>query len=183
MNIFFASDLHFAHKNIVKMGKGFRPGKDSEEHDEILIENWNKKIAPKRTRTYVLGDISMSAEGIKKIERLNGEIRIILGNHDIEWSRDDLPANVTVMNTSLFRYKKMWLSHCPIHPMEMRKCLANVHGHIHLFDVDDPRYMNVCIERLPGFAPISLEELWTEFDNRGITELRRNKKPNRKENE
>jgi hypothetical protein len=48
------------------------------------------------------------------------------------------------------------LTHCPIHPAEMRKCIANVHGHVHqnsittkkLFcdPIEDPRYINACID-------------------------------------
>ena len=176
MTMFFASDTHFGHKNIVELGEGKRPGICSEEHDEILVDNWNRQVPKKRSVTYLLGDVSMSAEGWHHLTRLNGDIRIILGNHDDRWLDHQgirdldkwLPANIQLEPVSLLRYKRMWLSHCPIHPDEMRKCLCNTHGHIHNHVIDDPRYMNVCMEQLPGFCPISLDDVRVEFRRRGI---------------
>jgi calcineurin-like phosphoesterase family protein len=177
MQVFFASDTHFGHKSIVKLGQGLRPGADSEEHDEILIRNWNRMVGPKRTMVFLLGDVAMSWEGYQKLERLNGQIRILLGNHDDRWlgpgrdlhrAAEWLPPRIRFEPVSLLRYKRMWLSHCPIHPDEMRKCVGNVHGHIHNHTIDDPRYLNVCMERLPGFAPISLDRVREIFKERGI---------------
>ena len=52
--IFFTSDLHLGHKNISRLCG--RPFESVEEMDEILIDNWNKKIHRCDT-VYILGDI------------------------------------------------------------------------------------------------------------------------------
>jgi len=82
-NVFFTSDTHFGHKNLLGMGKG-RPFDTIEEHDEALIENWNRVVKP-NDLVYHLGDISMANNPDKLREifkRLNGNVHVILGNHD-----------------------------------------------------------------------------------------------------
>jgi calcineurin-like phosphoesterase family protein len=168
MGVFFASDTHFGHKNIIKLADGSRPGSCSEEHDEILIQRWNAKVPKKRSIVFLLGDIAMSKEALQHVGRLHGEIRLILGNHDDLWAGADLPRNVKPMPVSLQHYKRAWLSHCPIHPVEMRNKLCNIHGHVHNKTLEDLSYLNVCMEALPGFAPMALEEMWEIMLRRGI---------------
>jgi calcineurin-like phosphoesterase family protein len=169
MQLFFISDTHFGHRNIKRYDPdNLRPGVDVESHDEGVIAAWNAKVPKKRARVYLLGDVAMDDEGAAKLARLNGEIRIILGNHDNMWNHALLPSNCEFEPVSLLKHKGIWYSHCPIHPAEMRKCAANVHGHVHYNDVPDSRYINVCVERCPGAAPISIDELRIEFKKRGL---------------
>lgn len=83
MGIFFSSDSHWGHNSIIKYAG--RPFKTVEEMDDILIENWNKKIGPKDT-IYHLGDFCFfnKREDILKLRRkLKGnQIHLISGNHD-----------------------------------------------------------------------------------------------------
>jgi len=80
-DIYFVSDTHFSHANIIKYSK--RPFKDIVEMDEILIENWNKVVKPKDI-VYHLGDFSFAkeTETNKILLRLNGNKLLLKGNHD-----------------------------------------------------------------------------------------------------
>lgn len=81
-NIFYISDLHFGHNNVIKFDN--RPFKTTEEMNETLINNWNSRVKPGDT-VYVLGDFSMyltPVEAIDILRRLNGNIHLIKGNHD-----------------------------------------------------------------------------------------------------
>ena len=80
-NVFFTSDTHFWHKNIIKYCN--RPYESVEEMNEAIIENWNSVVA-KDDIVFHLGDFGFaSPTKIKEIAaRLNGHIWLIVGNHD-----------------------------------------------------------------------------------------------------
>lgn len=78
---FFTSDTHFSHANIIHFCH--RPFKDANQMNETLIANWNSVVTPEDT-VFHLGDFCMggSAEWNKILDRLNGKIYLIIGNHD-----------------------------------------------------------------------------------------------------
>ncbi len=80
-NVFFTSDLHFGHKNIIRFDN--RPFFSIEEMDRTLIENWNRKVSEDDT-VYVLGDISWynDEKTTEIFAGLNGHKILIKGNHD-----------------------------------------------------------------------------------------------------
>lgn len=80
-HLFFTSDLHFCHKNIIRFCN--RPWPTTEEMNKGLVERWNKKVSPDDT-VFCLGDFCFggSAEWKKWREKLNGHIILIRGNHD-----------------------------------------------------------------------------------------------------
>lgn len=81
--IFFTSDLHFGHENIIRLGQG-RSFKTIEEHNQALIDNWNS-VVKNDDLVYILGDVYVGVDGtyLEKIFRkLNGAKHCILGNHD-----------------------------------------------------------------------------------------------------
>lgn len=95
-NIWFTSDTHYHHKNIVRgttAWKEFEEGSSHqstrdfdtlEEHDDTLVENFNTLVKPNDI-LYHLGDWSFGGhEQIKKFrDRLNVKtIHLIEGNHD-----------------------------------------------------------------------------------------------------
>jgi calcineurin-like phosphoesterase family protein len=82
--IFFTSDLHFFHENIIKYCD--RPFSSANEMNKALISLWNNKI-PKDAEVYVLGDLTLLGNdklgSISSIvSKLNGSIHLVLGNHD-----------------------------------------------------------------------------------------------------
>lgn len=85
--IYFTSDTHLDHKNIIKYCD--RPFKNINEMNETIVENWNKIVHPTDT-VYHLGDFSFGESIREFVERLNGKIILIKGNHD--------PFNIKRMN-------------------------------------------------------------------------------------
>ncbi len=83
MNIFFTSDLHFGHANIIKYCN--RPFKDVDHMNETLVQYWNETVAP-GDAVYCLGDFSMNVPNMEKFTpRLNGRKCLVPGNHDKCW--------------------------------------------------------------------------------------------------
>src|SRR5579862_8230519 len=82
--IFFTSDHHFFHHNIIKYSKrGFSGLEEMHEH---FIKCWNSVVG-ENDIIFHLGDIFYGREAndekVKWImSRLNGHKRLILGNHD-----------------------------------------------------------------------------------------------------
>ena len=78
---FFTSDTHFGHKNIIHLAE--RPFKDVQEMNEMLVKNWNDTVSPNDT-VFHLGDVALGPirESLEYIRRLNGDIRLVIGNHD-----------------------------------------------------------------------------------------------------
>jgi calcineurin-like phosphoesterase family protein len=81
MGIWFTSDTHFGHKNII--GFSNRPFRDIDDHDGSLISNWNKVVG-KRDQVYHLGDFSLCSKTRRAecFHALNGDKRFVQGNHD-----------------------------------------------------------------------------------------------------
>ena len=80
-NIWFTGDTHFGHANVIKHCN--RPFKSADEMDETMIRNWNDRVS-EHDSVYHLGDFSFS-KGPKTreiLDRLNGHIYLIRGNHD-----------------------------------------------------------------------------------------------------
>lgn len=81
MTIYFTSDLHLDHANIIKYCN--RPFDSVEQMNELLIKNWNSVVNPE-DEVYVLGDLVLSRpdRAISLVRRLNGQKFLIEGNHD-----------------------------------------------------------------------------------------------------
>lgn len=79
--IYYTSDLHIGHANILKYCPQ-RPWTTVKEMDEGLITNWNN-IIKDDDHVYILGDISFKKSTFTEtMKRLNGFKHIIMGNHD-----------------------------------------------------------------------------------------------------
>ena len=162
----FIADLHLGHQ-FIATHRGFE---SVEQHDEHIIEQWNS-VVHKRDLTYILGDVTMEkADSYVLLDRLNGTKRVVLGNHDLPKHIPKLLQHVQSVS-GMEKYKGIFLTHCPIHPMELEHRVSrNIHGHIHnhvvmLLDSGledpDPRYHCVSCERV-DFIPRTLKELGIE---------------------
>ena len=157
MNIFFIADTHFGHRNICK----YRPFNSVEEHDETIIEKWNAVVHKKRSIVYVLGDFMFRDDNrdiLSIIYKLNGKIKIVTGNHDyMPYINELAKSRFIELERGIMKKYGYWLSHCPMHPQELRGH-KNIHGHVHSKSVPDERYINVSCDTI-NYTPISLEQI------------------------
>jgi calcineurin-like phosphoesterase family protein len=80
MRIWFTSDLHFGHENVIKYCN--RPYSCAENMDSSLVSGWNSRVSPADT-VYCVGDFSLSTKPVETITpKLNGKKILVLGNHD-----------------------------------------------------------------------------------------------------
>ena len=168
---YFGSDWHINHDNICNFREQF---KTVQEHNEFIFDNYCSVVRPK-DHAYLTGDIGFNVEALHLIKKLPGIKHLVMGNHDKEKKRNirlqDLVDTFHDIHGFL-RYKEFWLSHCPIHPDELRNRF-NIHGHTHYHNINDPRYLNISMENI-DFKPLSLEEVRAIFESRSdeINKLR-----------
>lgn len=81
MALFFTSDLHFGHANIIKYCD--RPFGSVEDMDAALIKNWNHGVSQDDI-VYILGDMFFCQDkrAAEILGALRGRKKLILGNHD-----------------------------------------------------------------------------------------------------
>jgi calcineurin-like phosphoesterase family protein len=170
MTEFAISDLHLSHRNMLKFarkdnGEALRPFLTLEEADETLIENWNKDVGPNDT-VYCLGDFTFGGKAniAKHARRLNGKIKLALGNHDYD-AKDyvDHFANVASWYETTRYRRALVLQHYPLHWTAFRSRFREddtlcIHGHLHDVLTGEPYHVNVCVENT-NFRPRALEEI------------------------
>lgn len=164
MTLFFLSDTHFSHENII--GYCGRPFASAEEMDEAIVERWNARVRP-GDHVYHLGDVALRRQHLGIVKRLSGRKRLLFGNHDIFDYKDYVAAGFE----KLAAYRVLdglMFSHIPIAERSLGRFAANVHGHTHNNEVDpNPRYFNACVEVL-NYTPVSLEEIKATLRTRGV---------------
>ena len=144
--VYMTSDWHFGHTGVERFRTEFG---NVNEMEGLLLENYLSTVN-KRDIVWMLGDMAFDSDSLNLIKQLPGIKNLVMGNHDTDKirSKDDLSAQMflTYDNIhSLVSYKGFWLSHAPIHPIELRG-KNNIHGHVHSYSLEDERYINVCPE-------------------------------------
>jgi calcineurin-like phosphoesterase family protein len=155
-NVYLISDLHMGHQKLISNLRGFS---SVEEHDNLIIENWNKTVS-KRDIVWILGDLTMETSNYDFLKKLNGDISIVLGNHDLPQHTKEL-LKYTNRIGGMVRLRKygVILSHCPIHESEIERFNLNIHGHVHANSLPDKRYFNVSCEAI-NYTPISISNIF-----------------------
>lgn len=157
MSIYFTSDTHLGHKVITKYRTQFST---QEEHDEAILTEMSK--LKKRDILYVLGDFAFDSDKLEwylqQIAKMPFRLKLVMGNHDsLELYKQDIARNIEIQ-LPFFSYKNYWLSHCPIHPQEIRGRLGNLSGHCHFTSVPDDRYYNVGLDT-NGFKFVDFDDI------------------------
>ena len=161
--IYFISDTHFHHSNIIKYCN--RPFKNVNEMNETIINNWNS-IVKKDDTVYHLGDFCLSHDDeIKNIfNRLNGN-KILIRYEEIGFKV------LTHAPIILDEYKIM-LSHVPLPDSKIKDGYINLHGHIHNKKISDDypknysenKHINLSVD-VTNYKPVSLDEINKNIKN------------------
>ncbi len=177
MTTWFSADAHLGHKNI-SIYCPDRPGDgNTDKMNDIIINNWNSCVMPDDD-VYFLGDMMMGQsiywEGL--LNRLQGNIHLIVGNHDkkfrkqeyvanrMVWIKEDYILKVTDPLSSNRKSQQIVLHHYPKLTWENADRGAwHFHGHSH-GSVDhlnqDSTRIDVGLDSEHGrYFPRSYEEL------------------------
>ena len=156
MKIYFTSDNHYFHDNIIKYCQ--RPFVDHRDMNEEMLARWNSVVGPDDFGIFV-GDISA---GLRKrtdelrsiIQRLNGTKILIRGNHDHQPDEWYLESGFV----GVFRHLNLGgvlLCHYPVRSFEEWEIDVSqlgeyshiVHGHVHAKFPNYEGHFNVAADR------------------------------------
>lgn len=158
-NVRFISDLHFGHK-FMASHRGFN---DVFEHDEHIVDYWNRNVHPKDL-TFIVGDITMETDKwYFYLDQLKGRKVVIGGNHDLRKHSAELLTHVESI-IGVLDYKGYCITHIPIHPIELydnnykTKYRGNLYGHTHSKIIDDPYYYTLDAKAL-NYIPRTIDQL------------------------
>lgn len=176
--IWFTSDNHFGHQNILKFCPKTRNCSSIEEHDRLQIKKFQELVSPDDT-VYFLGDMFFCshdrAESI--IQQIPGQKHLIYGNHDQLIKKSHKLRQYFV---SISDYKEIVIDKVPValfhFPMmewnKMHYGAYALFGHVHGSLDENPmvvsaRTMDVGVDSRPNglmplhgqFAPWSWEQI------------------------
>ena len=166
--VFFTYDTHFNHTNIIQFCQ--RPFKNADEMNEVIIANWNSVVGKDDT-IFLFGVFCLGgAAGWSKIlDRLNGKIYLILGNHDLRNIRQGFIERFEHVAMSMrieIGKTKIHLSHYPYLCFEggYKDDVWQLFGHVHT----RPSNTGIDAGRLQYLYPTQLD---VGVDNNGFTPL------------
>lgn len=174
--IFFTSDNHFFHNNIIKFEN--RPFVNIEEMNVKMCELWNSVVS-EDDLVYIVGDFSFgSAEETNKIlKMLNGKKVLILGNHDfyVKSKKFDTSLFLDICNYKDITYKGKHFVMCHYPFASNDNKMINIYGHLHSNKENDVHW---CDEKLlpknsynvgadvNGFVPVSIEHILSSMEEK-----------------
>lgn len=133
--IYYIADTHFRDQSIFDKCK--RPFKSIEDMENIIIDNWNKRVKDDDV-VYVLGDIAKDDDSsiIQIFEKLNGHKHLIVGNHDHQIldsiRKSKLFESINFIDLIMDNGRKVCVCHYPLMDwMEFNRNGILVYGHIH----------------------------------------------------
>ena len=189
MNLFFTSDHHFGHKNIIKYAK--RPFDFDHEGmmdcARFMYEMYQQMVTPEDVVVF-LGDLALIRSNTRDIFRdmfksLKGTKLLVLGNHDQQSKQYYLDCGFKDIR-DFHIVGKHFVCHYPCtttgtpkerlckNAFDNSECSEIWHGHIHEKHsptFDGVRRHNMCVDYAPnGFKPIminvpELQEYFEKF--------------------
>ena len=133
--IFVISDLHLGHANIIRYCR--RPFSSVIEMDSVLLDNWNFTVRPNDSVIY-LGDLRYGRGALPSshfLNRMNGDITTVIGNHD-----DPLPGAVSSLMVTCQDIPFLCIHDPGLVPEGYQGWV--IHGHIHNNDLERYPFIN-----------------------------------------
>lgn len=168
--VWFTADTHFGHGRLIELMP--RPFSSVEEMDEELIRRWNTLVGRGDT-VYHLGDFSFHKldKTAEIIGRLNGQIHLVLGNHDHKRVASKLSSRFAwVGNYKEIRVsgQKICMLHFPMMVWNQSHFGSwHLHGHSHGSLPVDKRALRVDVgSDAWSYAPVSFDEIAAEMRTR-----------------
>jgi calcineurin-like phosphoesterase family protein len=176
MNVFFTSDTHFGHKNIIDYCA--RPFSSVEEMDEALVENWNETVKPNDV-VWHLGDWAFN--NYHHLGRLNGIINTVPGNHDFEGRQKKIAPYLNngknIIHERIHFLKcgdhKFTLCHFPFDSWD-RRYNVHLHGHMHGTGGVRSNRLDVGMDAVKIYRPVEYTELVKLIDTNNIWAMEMN---------
>ena len=171
---FFHADWHFKHKNILTLCN--RNFKTINEHDEYLIERINATVN-NNDILYVLGDLGCHKDinSLRQyLKRINGNIHVILGNHDhladlTKLKQEGVICDVKEFKTVQEGNKHLICCHYPLKEWNgYYRGYYHVFGHVHGTIQPYDNCMDVGVDAI-GFDPIEFNEVIKRIENKKST--------------
>lgn len=179
-NVYFTSDFHLFHNNILKLDN--RPFDNLDEMHKVIEESWNEVVKSQDIVIY-LGDLSFAKKRDEQVVEellysLNGTIHYVMGNHDdyrvipknkrFESIQDYLELRLTHMVDGKRVETLFCCMHYPIYSWNKAHHGSYlIHGHCHMNLFDDDKKWFSDMESFSKFIPKEkLEEYHTIIKNK-----------------
>ncbi len=150
---YFTSDWHLNENRIFDFNPFFRPFESIEEQNTVIINNINKYVQPDDI-LYHLGDVSVDLSGIKLLDQIKCENKIlIIGNYDIDFIQQLKPYFNEIYDEleTEINNRKLYLTH---YPTKQKPDVYTICGHIHSLWKVQPSMLNVSCDAW-HFRPVS----------------------------
>lgn len=174
--IWFTSDLHLGHENVIRYAK--RPFANADEMDAALIANWKERVKP-GDDVYIVGDFSFHKPARTKeiLAELPGVKFLVRGNHDkglkeglgFAWIKDMHTVKIDDPQANRGT-QRIVLCHYAMRVWDMRHHGAwHLYGHSHgnLKDDGTSKSFDIGVDGIAKFAPMSYEQVAFAMSERG----------------
>jgi len=171
MKVWFTSDSHFYHANIIKYcNRPWNSGLDEngnmivtqdnvQQMNDDLVKRWNSVVSNDDI-VWHLGDFALCKKEqiIDLVKQLHGRINLVLGNHDHHKYKHYLGCGFNrVYDRSVIVHEFIVLTHAPL--MWVQPPMFNIFGHVHdnkNIKTFSERGCCVCVERW-NYTPVDLD--------------------------
>ena len=181
-NVWFASDFHYSHKNIVKKLSNWdnlntcRDFDSIEDMDNTIIKNLNDKIGM-QDYLFILGDLSFSVSGVQEfVKRLNCKnLYLLYGNHDKPIrTNKHLQGHfrgISDVGMVIVDNQRIFMSHYAhrVWPHSHQLNTYHLYGHSHgnLPELDNQYSMDVGIDT-NDFKPYSFDDIVEHMNQKKV---------------